>query len=243
MKIWAHRGCSLRFPENTLTSFSEALKLPNLTGIELDIQLTKDGELVVIHDETVDRTTDGKGFVRDYTLEDLKKLKIDAGDGKYETIPTMREVFTLLKPRMDEGFLLNIELKNSIWPYPGMEEKILSMAEEFGVQKSIVYSTFHAASIEKLYGLDSSLQLAILDGWTSDCLYKIKGGCKATMIHPFWQAIDTPPEILKEYTVRAWMTGYLYPDKPTGRLLDLKPLEEKGITDLFMNEPERYVEG
>ena len=68
MKIWAHRGCSQIYPENTITAFEKALKIPGLTGIELDIQLTADGELVVIHDERVDRTTDGFGFVKDYTL-------------------------------------------------------------------------------------------------------------------------------------------------------------------------------
>ena len=82
MKIWAHRGCSLRHPENTLLAFEKAAELKGLTGIELDIQLTKDGYLVVCHDEKVDRTTDGMGMLCDYTLAELKKLEIDAGEGK-----------------------------------------------------------------------------------------------------------------------------------------------------------------
>lgn len=65
MKLWAHRGCSQRYPENTLLAFEKAAAVKGLTGIELDIQLTKDGEMVVIHDERVDRTTEGIGFVRD----------------------------------------------------------------------------------------------------------------------------------------------------------------------------------
>lgn len=67
MKIWAHRGCSQRYPENTLLAFENAARLNGLIGIELDIQLTRDGELVVIHDERVDRTTEGSGYVREYT--------------------------------------------------------------------------------------------------------------------------------------------------------------------------------
>ncbi len=242
MKIWAHRGCSLRYPENTITSFTKAAEIKGLTGIELDIQLSKDGELVVIHDETVDRTTDGKGFVRDLTLGELKQLKISAGEGKYERIPTMQEVFELLKPRMEKGFMLNIELKNSVYPYPGMEEKILAMADEFGVQESIVYSTFYARSVDRLYELRPELQdhLAILDSKTSDCFYKMRGGCKATILHPYWQGIDNTPEELAGYTVRAWMSGYLYPTKPSGKKLDLAALEAKGITDIIMNEPEVY---
>lgn len=78
MKIWAHRGCSQMYPENTLLAFEKAAAVSGLEGIELDIQLTRDGELVVIHDERVDRTTEGIGFVRDYTLTQLKRLHIYA---------------------------------------------------------------------------------------------------------------------------------------------------------------------
>lgn len=74
MKIWAHRGCGQIYPENTLLAFEKAAEIEGLTGIELDIQMTKDGELVVIHDEKVDRTTEGTGYVRDYTLSELKNF-------------------------------------------------------------------------------------------------------------------------------------------------------------------------
>ena len=70
MRLWAHRGCSQMYPENTLLAFEKAAAIHGLTGIELDIQMTKDGELVVVHDERVDRTTEGIGFVRDYTLRE-----------------------------------------------------------------------------------------------------------------------------------------------------------------------------
>ena len=120
MKIWAHRGCSLRYPENTRTSFEKAALLTDhgLTGIELDIQLTKDGEMVVIHDEKIDRTTDGFGFVRDYTFSELQTFHIHTGTGKAEHIPSFKEVADLLKESMSKGLRLNIELKNSVYPYP-----------------------------------------------------------------------------------------------------------------------------
>ena len=97
MKIWAHRGCSQRYPENTLLAFEKAAGLKGLTGIELDIQLSKDGEIVVIHDEMVDRTTNGTGYVKDHTLTELKGLKIDAGNGQYEQIAALGEVLELLE--------------------------------------------------------------------------------------------------------------------------------------------------
>ncbi len=241
MKIWAHRGCSQNYPENTLTSFEKAIQIKGLTGIELDIQLTKDGHMVVIHDEKVDRTTDGRGEVQNYTLSELKKLKINAGEGRFEQVPTIDEVFDLLEKSLKSGLKLNIELKNSIFSYAGMEKQIIDLVYKRGLQDSIVYSSFSALSIERIRQIDSSAETGILDSKVSDCLYKLKGGCGADALHPFWRGIDLPKEKLEGYTVRAWLTGHLYPEKPTGTVLDLKALENIGITDVFLNEPEAYL--
>lgn len=241
MKIWAHRGCSQRYPENTLLAFEKACEIKNLTGIELNIQLTKDGQLVVIHDERVDRTTEAIGYVRDYTLSEIKKLHIYADGHLSQKIPTMEEVLNLVENRLREGMLLNIELKNSIYPYPGMEEKIVEMIAKRGLEKQIVYSSFYAKSVEKLKEMGTGSELAILDTKVSDCLYKVKGGCGAMALHPFWRGMDMLPKELEDYTVRAWLSGHLYPEKPTGTRLDLNALEEKGITDVILNEPEIYL--
>lgn len=241
MKIWAHRGCSQRYPENTLLAFEKAAKLKGLAGIELDIQLTKDEELVVIHDEKVDRTTEGTGYVKDYSLSEIKRLHIYADDNPSQQIPTMEEVLDLLTDRMREGLNLNIELKNSVFPYEGMEEKIVELVHQRGISDRIVYSSFSAKSLEKLRGLDTEAEIGILDTKVSDCLYKIKGGCGATALHPYWQGIDLSAEALRGYSVRAWFSGHLYPEKPTGTKLDLETLEKQGITDVFLNEPEMYL--
>lgn len=242
MRLWAHRGCSQRYPENTMLAFEKAAAIKGLTGIELDIQLTKDGEMVVIHDERVDRTTEGTGYVKDYTLGQIKKLHIYAGDNENQQIPAIDEVLDLLENRMRAGFRLNIELKNSIFPYEGMEEKIVGLVHKRGLEKAVVYSTFYAKSLEKLKRLDGDAELGILDSKASDCLYKLKGGCGAKALHPFWKDIDLTAEQLKAYTVRAWMGGHLYPEKPTGTRLNLAALEVQGITDLILNEPEAYLE-
>ncbi len=229
------------YPENTLLAFGKAAEIKGLTGIELDIQLTKDGHLVVCHDERVDRTTDGIGEIRQYTLAELKRLRIDAGDGKYEQIPTMEEVLELLEDKLKEEFMLNIELKNSILPYEGMEEKIINLVHRYGVQNRVIYSSFSALSLEFIKKIEPNAETGILDTKVSDCLYKLKGGCGADALHPYWRGIDLPKERIADYTVRAWFAGHLYPENPTGNLLDLEMLEQKGITDVFLNEPERYL--
>lgn len=242
MKIWAHRGCSQRYPENTLLAFEKAIGLKNLTGIELDIQLTKDGEIVVIHDERVDRTTESIGFVRDYTLAELKKLHIYADVNPSQQIPTIDEVFDLIGSRLKTGMKLNIELKNSVYPYPGMEEKIIELVHKRGLEKSIVYSSFYARSLEKIRELDQNAEIGILDVKASDCLYKLRGGCGAVTLHPYWKGMDLTKEDLDGITVRAWLSGHLYPEKPTGTKLDMNSLETQGITDVILNEPEAYID-
>ena len=94
-KNFAHRGFSGKYPENTMLAFQKAIEV-GADGIELDVQLTKDGELVIIHDETIDRTTDGKGYVIDYTYEELSKFDasyIYRGKVEFNKIPTLKEYF------------------------------------------------------------------------------------------------------------------------------------------------------
>lgn len=240
MKIWAHRGCSQMYPENTLLAFEKAVEIDGLTGIELDVQLTRDGYLAVCHDERVDRTTDGIGELRQYSLAELKKLRIDAGNHTYQQIPLLEEVFDLLQEHLKKGLKLNIELKNSVFPYEGMEKKVIELVHRYSLQEHVVYSSFYALSLERIKSLDPGAETGILDTKVSDCLYKLKGGCGAHALHPFWKGIDVPKEKLEGYSVRAWLAGHLYPEKPTGNRLNLKALEQRGITDVFLNEPEKY---
>lgn len=229
------------YPENTLLAFEKAAAVPGLTGIELDIQLTRDGRMAVCHDERVDRTTDGTGEIRNYTMAELKRLVIDAGNGRQERIPEMEEVLDLLEDRLKSGMKLNIELKNSIISYEGMEQKIIDLVHRRGLEKGIVYSSFSALSVERIKEIDPEARTGILDTKVSDCLYKLRGGCGADALHPFWRGMDLPREKIEGYTVRAWLAGHLYPEKPTGGRLDLAALEAQGITDVFLNEPEKYL--
>ena len=111
-KVWAHRGASAYAPENTLEAFQLAVE-QKADGVELDVQMTKDGKLVVIHDETIDRTSGGHGRVMDYTLAELKEMKFNRTHPEYAdaAIPTLAEVYELLKP---VGLEINVEIKTGI---------------------------------------------------------------------------------------------------------------------------------
>lgn len=149
--VWAHRGASAYAPENTLSAFELALK-QGAHGIELDVQLTSDGQLVVIHDETLDRTTDGSGWVGEHSLAELKALDAGVGWADYggERIPMLAEVFDLVA---DSSMIINVELKNTEVAYRGLEEKVLALIDEFGLAERIWLSTFNH---ESLHGLRQS---------------------------------------------------------------------------------------
>lgn len=188
--VWAHRGASGYCPENTLPAFEMAEKM-GADGVELDVQLTRDGELVVCHDETIDRTSNGSGYLKSYTLKELKRLDFSHGNFAYEgvRIPTMREVFECLK---DGGLTINIELKTGIFFYPGIEEKIVSLTHELGFEKRVIYSSFNHYSIMKLKALDPEARTGFLycDGTMDMPSYAAKHGVDA--LHPALYNLQFP---------------------------------------------------
>lgn len=160
VKIYAHRGASQYAPENTLPAFALAAQ-QGADGIELDVHLTKDGQLVVIHDETLDRTTSGTGWVKDHTLAQLRQLCADNHMPGFAQarIPTLEEVLALVQPT---GMLVNIELKTSILWYEGIEEKTLDLVRKMGMDSRVVYSSFNHYSIEKVRQLAPEAETAYL---------------------------------------------------------------------------------
>ena len=147
MQVIAHRGASFFEPENTLRSFKRAIEM-GADFVEIDVRMSKDGELVIMHDADVNRTTNGNGLVKDQTLEELKKL--DAGRG--ETIPTLDEVMKTVKNKVG----LVIEIKE-----PGTEDKILQKIMENGLENVILASFYHE-SIKNAKELNPSINAGII---------------------------------------------------------------------------------
>ena len=159
-RIWAHRGASGHAPENTLPAFELAYR-QGADGIELDVQLSKDGVPVVIHDEQVDRVSDGTGWVKDYTLEELKTLNVNKHFPSYGRveIPTLAEVYDLVRKT---ELTVNLELKNGRIFYKGLEELVLKLAEEKGLKDRILYSSFNHYSIRRLQRLAPGVRTGFL---------------------------------------------------------------------------------
>jgi glycerophosphoryl diester phosphodiesterase len=143
--IFAHRGSSVYAPENTLAAFKLAIQ-QQADAIELDATLSADGQVVVIHDETVDRTTDGTGWVNSLTLTELKRL--DAGS-KFnpiyhsEKIPTLMEVFEAVGNQT----LINVELKNFASPMDDLPDKVVLLIKEYGLDRSVILSSYNPIAL------------------------------------------------------------------------------------------------
>lgn len=161
--VIAHRGASSYAPENTHSSFKLAIEL-GAEMIELDVSLTKDGIPVVIHDETVDRTTVAKGLVSDFTLEELKELDTGAWfkeEFSGEPFPTLAEVLSYTKNRI----AVNIEIKSEAVrdsANGGIVEKVLKIVKEFGVEDEVIVSSFDYRVMEHLEELNPEVPKALL---------------------------------------------------------------------------------
>lgn len=246
--IWAHRGCSLKYPENTLSAFCAAAELEGITGIELGVQLTKDNVMVVIHDEKVDRTTNGTGKVNDFTLQELKALEIVGKDEVIEHIPTVEEVLQLLRGTcLQKGLIINIELKNSVIRYEGMEKQLLSMVKAYGLENNIVYSSFLPESMGLIKELDPSAKTGILGGdihWCKEYAVKMK----ADALHPWIGGLDINRDVYKKaddtvWPVRVWNTQEpFFGQERELKEKNLLKYAQLGATDIITNVPEMYLE-
>jgi glycerophosphoryl diester phosphodiesterase len=146
MNIFAHRGYSGEYPENTMTAFKKALET-HCYGIELDVQLSKDGTVVVIHDERVDRTTDGTGWVEEFTFNELRKLnanKTHPEPAPCESIPSFDEYCAWVR---QTELVTNVELKTGSVYYSGLEEKTLAVIKKYGLEERMFFSSFNPLSL------------------------------------------------------------------------------------------------
>ncbi|MFC4023372.1 glycerophosphodiester phosphodiesterase [Oceanobacillus longus] len=238
-KVYGHRGSMGNYPENTLLGFHEAIR-QGVDGLELDVHMTKDGEIVVIHDETLDRTTDGTGFIKDLTLNEIKQYsagskyeyftKFDAS-WSAEKVPTLKEVLELLKPYDIE---LNIELKTYVFNYEGIEEKINSLVEAYGNERRIVYSSFHLPSILRIKKLEPAAEIAWLLNQPIPLLSDYLKGLQLNALHLDKQVVLANVHQWKDLyeKVRVWTVNG---DDEIKQLLDLK------VNTIITDFPEKVL--
>lgn len=234
MEIFAHRGSSGTHPENTLAAFQEAARLP-ISGVELDVHLTKDGEIVVIHDERIDRTSTGSGLVKEMTLEQLKSYDYgswfsDAFKG--ERIPTLEEVFQVFD---NTNHRINIEIKSDVYAYEGLEEKVIALIEQYGFEKRVILSSFNHEAIRKVKQLAPTLPtaalfmealvepIAYMERVPTDGLHLYRPAAH----HPFVKEVLAQGMPVRVFTVN--------------KQKDVEKMQEIGVHAIFTDYPEKAL--
>ena len=229
---YAHRGASGNFPENTMLSFEKAIQF-GCDGIETDVQMTIDRKLVLIHDERVNRTTDGSGFVKDYTLKRLKKLSAGSWfDKKYnkDRIPTAEELLSLAKKNK---ILINFEIKTGIIRYPGIEEKLIKLIYKYNMQNNVMLSSFNHASMITSKQISKEIKTGLL---FMEATYENINYCKlieANAIHPYYRGLNA--NTVKEIkAVSLFINTFTVDD-----VIQMKKLILTGVDGIITNYPER----
>lgn len=244
--IIAHRGCSLRYPENTLVAFKKALE-SGVQMIELDVTLTRDRKLAVIHDETVDRTTNGSGRAANHTLLELKQL--DAGGWfsprfSKETIPTLSEVLACVAGRAAVNIEIKPEAVEDDPPDDAVEHQVLRLLRDPQPAETIMISSFDRRVLTRIAQMEQPPALAYLTD------------------HPFHLPADDPNrnsdrgifDVCQKISAFSWNTNHVYLNqariaKAHGRGLRvfaytvnspkrIKRLIDMGVDGIFTDDPE-----
>ena len=236
MKIIAHRGFSGIYPENTMLAFRKAIEI-GADGIELDVHLSKDGQVMIIHDEALKRTTGLDGVISDYTRAELEK--ISAGKTKndefgFTPIPSLEEYLAFMAEHKDK--FTNIELKTAPVYYPEIEEKTLELVRKFDLEKNIIYSSFNWLSVERMQRLGTISETGLL--FSGMKLYNQAHIIKSLGINYFHPDFnDLTDEIVKSYLdnkvgLNVWTVN---------EIEDMKVCLSWDIDGLITNFPDRAI--
>lgn len=229
MFVIAHRGASGNAPENTIAAFKMALE-QNCYGVEFDVQMTKDREIIVCHDYTVDRTTNGTGYIKDLTLKEIKEL--DAGswfDKKFEgeKIPTLEEVLNIIPL----GVLMNIEIKNLASERRDIEKKVIDLLIKHNRIEDALISSFDHLSLKTIREINKEVKIGILlyayliDPWG----YIKKHNFDSYSIHPAEEYLDN------NFIKKAHENGYKVYSYTVNDSKIAKNLKVMGIDAIFSN--------
>lgn len=220
----AHRGAKAYEPENTLAAFAKAIELQS-DAIELDVHLSADGEVMVFHDETVDRMTNGSGFVKDLSLDVLKKLKIHE---QYD-IPTLRETFDFVNQKC----LINVELK-------AVEtvETVVNLIESYVAEKNWKYNQFLVSSfdwtaLQKVRDLHPEIPLGVLTETNLELAIGFAEFIKAETIHPYFHLLTA------ENTFEIQQKGFKIFAWTVNELEDIQKIKSFKVNGIISDFPDR----
>ena len=236
-KIFGHRGAGGNCPENTIAAFVEAAD-SGAEGIELDVHLSRDGKLVVCHDETLERTTNGTGLIKEREWDYIRRL--DAGTWfspvfTGERVPLLDDVFRICKRR---NLQVNVELKTDYFSYDGIEKMAAASIARFGMDEMVIVSSFNHYSIIRLKKTAPHLAAGLLYSCHIYRPHIYAASLPAEALHPAYHL--TNPEIINDahaagYQVNVWFAREKWDETQALRVL------ESGADCIITNYPRDYL--
>lgn len=233
--VYAHRGASGVCPENTMSAFRRAVEL-GATGIETDVQMSRDGALVICHDEKLDRTTSGKGLLASRTLDELKSLDAGSWFGSSfagEKIPVLEELLALVA---ETGIRLNVEIKSGVVLYPGIEAALVESVRRYNLSGQVIFSSFNHYSLVECKKVAPEIPTGILyiEGLVDPWVYAKYVGVNA--LHPLFHGVR--PELVAGAHQAGLLVNTWTVDEPK----QIAGMLQCGVDGIITNYPDRVLE-
>ncbi len=234
--LFAHRGASAHAPENTLAAFELALA-QGADGIELDVKLSADGHVVVIHDPTIDRTTGAHGRVKDLSLAELRGLNAGSfysANFSTEKIPMLEEVFEALGKKI----FINVELTNYNTPRDHLVESVCMLVKKFNVQKHVMFSSFYASNLSKARSYLPEVPCGLLafngllGAWARSFGFAFG---KYAALHPYLKDV-TPQQVQRVHRLKGRVHVWTVNAEE-----DMRRLFGWGVDAIFTDDPQLAV--
>lgn len=237
MQVLGHRGAAGSAPENTLLGFAKALEL-GADGFEFDVQLTRDGAVVICHDERIDRTSGGIGWLKDFSLKELKKFNFGVRFDVYAPIPTLEELLDLVSDvsqmPQTKKLILNVELKSGLFPYPGLGDKVVERLAAYGMLDRAIISSFDHVRLQEISRRYPGAETGVLyaSGLLRPWQYAEMLGAKH--LHPHWAFAD------KEVVDTAHSRGLGVNVWTVNETWEIERARQAGVDRVITDFPERF---
>ena len=232
--LLAHRGFSGAYPENSPLAFRMAAEKTNVDGIESDVHISKDGKLVIFHDASVERTSNGTGFIRDLTYAELLELDIGAWKSPEFAGQRIWTLGQLLDFCRETRLLLNLELKNYEVFYDGLEQRVIDEICARGMQEQVFVSSFNHISMQRFKELCPEIETGLLyDKPLLDMEYYLLRS-NADNVHPRYTLLQYQPELMELFL--GW--GIKFNTWTVNDEENMRDMIARGVDCIISNHPD-----
>jgi glycerophosphoryl diester phosphodiesterase len=231
----AHRGFSGKYPENTKRAFLAAIEEGHCDGFESDVHLSADGEPVIFHDATLERTSNGSGAVGAHSFAALRELDTGSWKGAEFAGERILHLDELLGIVLEHGLVLNLEIKNYDVFYKDIEERVIRRIKALGAEEAVFLSSFNHISMKKCKEIDGSIKTGLLYSYPllDAAAYAASGGMDA--LHPRVSCLVYSPELTGEAHKRGLKVNVWTANTEE----DIRFCIEKGVDSIISNYPDR----